>query len=205
MKIALALLATAACAELALACSKRMYVHIISYGYTNYSAFDDANGGCWSFEAPKRDGSGYSVCGYADSPVPSGNAYWSYDDINIGESGHNDNAKVAACKAANSGWAGRAYVAPTSGGGWSHGSTAADVSVYFHECYSSGSTVNDRAAGCAANGEPMWNLGASTDPFGDTEALCASVAAEHYIGIFSPTGLYGKEVEIAKAMNACSD
>ncbi len=134
------------------------------------------------------------------------NTIRSYDDINIGYSGHDDANMVNKCKNANGGQAGRAYVAPSSGGGWSHGSVSG-VNVWLHECYSSDSSVNDRNSGCASNGSPMWNIGAAAagSVYSDVLSLCKSVGNGGWFGIYAATaGLSGKENDIIRAINDCT-
>ena len=185
-------------------CTKKLYVHVIAYGYTDYaSMFADKNG-CWGLEAPKwGGGAAWEICN-ATKPDPSGGTRWAYDDVNIGASGHADAAKILDCKSKNGGKPGIAYIAANSGVEWSHAGITG-VERFFNECYDTDYAVKNRLSGCASNGVPMWNIGASSTPESDVLALCKSRGAGEWLGIYAATaGLHGKEAAIVKALNYCT-
>lgn len=187
-------------------CTKKMYVHIISYGATDYATILADKNGCWGMEAPKwGGGADWSDCNTVKATTPSGGTRWTYDDINIGNPNHHDASKILACKAANGGQPDIAYVAANSGGGtWSHAGITG-VSRFFDECYSTDYAVRDRSSGCASKGIPMWNIGASSNVYNDVLALCKSRRGGEWMGIYAATaGLKGKEAEIVKALNYCT-
>jgi hypothetical protein len=185
-------------------CTRKMYVHIISYGATDYATILADKNGCWGMEAPKwSSGAVWSDCN-ALKPVPSGGERWAYDDVNIGSSGHSDATKILACKKANGGQPDVAYVAANSGVAWSH-SGITGVKRFFNECYDSDFAVKNRLSGCTSNGIPMWNIGASTNVYNDVLALCKSRKSGDWMGIYAASaGLKGKEAAIVKALNACT-
>lgn len=186
-------------------CTKKVYVHVVSYGYTDYASMFGEKNGCWGLEAPKwSSGAKWSDC-HATTPIPSGGTRWTYDDINIGAAGHADATKILACKKANGGDPDIAYVAANSGSGWSR-SGITGVERFFNECYDTDFAVHNRLSGCTSNGaHPMWNIGASSEPYKDTLALCKSVSKGSWIGIYGATvGLKGKESAIVKALNYCT-
>ena len=185
-------------------CTRKMYVHVISYGATDYGTIFAEKNGCWGMEAPKWGGGAqWSECRWDKTP-PSGGTRWAYDDVNIGSSGHYDATKILACKKANGGAPDIAYVAANSGTAFSH-SGITGVSRFFNECYDSDFAVKNRLSGCASNGIPMWNIGASSNVYNDVLALCKSRPAGSWMGIYAASvGLKGKESEIVKALNACT-
>ncbi len=185
-------------------CTKKMYVHIISYGATNYASILADKNGCWGMEAPKWSaGAAWADCN-ATKAVPTGGTRWAYDDVNIGAAGHADASKILACKKANGGDADIAYVAANSGVAWSH-SGVTGVNRFFNECYDTDFAVKNRLSGCTSNGIPMWNIGASSSVYKDVLALCKSRKSGDWMGIYAATaGLKGKEAEIVKALNDCT-
>ena len=185
-------------------CTKKMYVHVIAYGSTDYATMLAEKNGCWGLEAPKwSGGDDWSTCN-ATKAAPSGGSRWAYDDVNIGNAAHADASKILACKKANGGQPDVAYVAANSGSGWSHGGITG-VERFFNECYDSDSLVKNRLSGCSSNGIPMWNIGASSNVYDDVLALCKSRPSGDWLGIYAATaGLKGKESAIVKALNACT-
>ncbi|MGH7282499.1 MAG: hypothetical protein ACRELY_13315 [Polyangiaceae bacterium] len=185
-------------------CKRRIYVHVISYGSTNYAAMLADKNGCWGLEAPKWSGGAQWEDCNATKATPSGGARWSYDDVNIGAAGHSDAAKIKDCKAKNGGKPDVAYVAANSGTQFSHfGITG--VERFFNECYDTDFAVKNRTSGCTTNGIPMWNIGASSNAYADTLALCKSRSSGDWMGIYAASvGLKGKEAEIVKALNYCT-
>jgi hypothetical protein len=196
----------AAAPETAATCAKHVYVHIISYGATNYSTILNNKNSCWGLEAPKNPGGAtWAVCHW-NAVNPSGKAHWAYDDVNLGAAGHADASDVANCKARNGGVLGTVYVAADSGpyNNWSHAGIAG-AARFFNECYDSDSLVKNRLSGCTATGAPMWNIGASGNAYADTLALCKSRANGQWLSIYaSSVGLSGKEAAITKALNDCT-
>jgi hypothetical protein len=184
-------------------CSKKVYVHVIAYGYTQYSDILAAKNGCWGLEAPRWSGGAeWGVCN--TKTVPSGGTRWAYDDVNIGSAGHADASSILGCKAKNGGKADIAYVAANSGTAWSHAGITG-VERFFNECYDSDYATKNRLSGCASNGIPMWNIGASSNVYADVLALCKSRGGGEWLGIYAATaGLHGKEAEIVKALNYCT-
>ncbi len=195
---------TSATSDAVTGCKKRLYVHVISYGSTDYATMFAEKNGCWGLEAPKwSSGSDWSICN-ATSATPRGGTRWAYDDVNIGAAGHADAAKILACTKANGGKPDIAYVAANSGSGWSHAGIEG-VERFFNECYDSDRLVKNRRAGCGSNGIPMWNIGASANAYEDVLALCKSRESGEWLGIYAPIGgLKGKEAEIVKALDACT-
>ena len=186
-------------------CTKRLYVHVISYGSTDYETLLADKNRCWDMEAPKwSSGADWSICN-ATSATPHGGTRWAYDDINVGSATHSDASKILACKKANGGQPDIAYVAANSGGwGWSHAGIEG-VERFFNECYDSDHLVKNRLARCSANGVPMWNIGASSNAYDDVMELCKSRKSGEWLGIYAPVGgLKGKEAAIVKALNACT-
>ncbi|HEY1960492.1 MAG TPA: hypothetical protein VGH28_33005 [Polyangiaceae bacterium] len=186
-------------------CTKKIYVHIISYGATDYGTILADKNGCWGMEAPHWGaGAKWSDCNTVKATTPSGGTRWTYDDINIGSATHHDASKILACKAANGGDPDIAYVAANSGAGWSH-SGITGVARFFNECYDNDSLVKNRLSGCGSNGIPMWNIGASSSVYNDVLALCKSRPHGDWMGIYAATaGLKGKEAAIVKALNYCT-
>ena len=185
-------------------CTKRMYVHVIAYGYTDYATMFAEKNGCWGLEAPKWGGGAkWEICN-ATTASPAGGERWAYDDVNISSAGHADASKILGCRSKNGGKNDLVYVAANSGSGWSHsGITGAER--FFNECYDSDGAMANRLSGCASNGAPMWNIGASSSVYKDTLALCKSRPAGEWIGIYAATaGLHGKESQIVKALNDCT-
>jgi hypothetical protein len=187
-------------------CGEHVYVHIISYGPTIYSAIFNGKNACWGLEAPKYTaGAHWSVCSW-DHLNPSGAPNWVYDDVNLGATGHRDATDIADCRAKNGGVLGTVYVAANSGSlnNWSH-SGIAGAGRYFNECYDSDTAVKNRLSGCTATGVPMWNIGASSNTYADVLALCKSRASGQWQSIYAAgVGLAGKDAAITRALNDCT-
>ncbi|HEX7600612.1 MAG TPA: hypothetical protein VF316_03360 [Polyangiaceae bacterium] len=185
-------------------CTRRMYVHVIAYGYTDYASILADKNGCWGLEAPKwGGGAAWQICN-VKTANPTGGARWAYDDVNIGGAGHADASKLLDCRSKNGGKNDVVYVAANSGSGWSHDGIAG-ADHFFNECYDSDGAMANRLSGCSSNGAPMWNIGASANAYKDTLALCKSRPAGEWIGIYAATaGLHGKEAAITKALNDCT-
>src|SRR3954447_1759809 len=90
------------------ACTKTVYVHFVSFGFTDYSTILANKNACWGLEAPFwSGGSKWSVC--SASSQPSGGTRWAYNEItNPGT----DQSHITACKNNNGGATDTAYVTP---------------------------------------------------------------------------------------------
>jgi hypothetical protein len=190
----------------AVTCTKTIYVHYTSFGFSNNSILYNNKNPCWGLEVPQYSGGAkWSVCNTGQA-APSGGTRWAYNEIKIGT--HSDQTYITNCKNANGGAADTAYVVPDSGGTnlWSH-SGITGVNHYFNECYTSAG-VHDRSAGCTNNGgSPMWNLqkAAADGTVGTSvRSLCDSTSGGHWIGFYS-AGLSDLQMtNFVNAMNACT-
>src|SRR6478672_30685 len=62
------------------ACTKTVYVHYVSFGYTDYSILLNNKNTCWGLESPfYSGGSKWSVC--SASSQPSGGTRWAYNEV----------------------------------------------------------------------------------------------------------------------------
>jgi hypothetical protein len=188
-------------------CKKKVYVHIVAYGFTDYATILADKNGCWGLEAPKWGGGATWADCHATTTTPSGNQRWAYDDVNLGAAGHSDAQKILDCKAKNGGKPDVVYVAANSGSAndWAR-SGITGASRFFNECYDSDFATKNRLSGCTSNGaDPMWNIGASSNVYADVLALCKSRSGGEWLGIYAASvGLHGKEAEIVKALNDCT-
>lgn len=189
------------------ACTKTVYVHYISFGYSDYTTILANKNACWGLEAPKwSGGTSWSVCSRSLSQ-PSGGTTWAYNEI---DNPSQDQAYITACKNNNGGVSGVAYVTPNSGCNtcWSH-SGITGVSRYFNECYNSSGVSNYWGSGCiTSSARPMWNLQvaqANQEVYNSTWGLCHAVNSGEWIGYYSnglDTGTH--TTSFWKALNDCT-
>jgi hypothetical protein len=188
------------------ACTKTVYVHYVSFGYTDYSILLNNKNTCWGLESPfYSGGSKWSVC--SASSQPSGGTRWAYNEVTNPST---DQAHIQACKNNNGGATDTVYVTPNSGGFdvWSH-SGITGVNRYFNECYNSGSVNNQwNSGGCINQGaRPMWNLAQAQingTVSNSVYTLCNYVSSGTWIGFYS-NGLDASHTDsFWKAMNYCT-
>jgi hypothetical protein len=187
-------------------CTKTVYVHYVSFGFTDYSILLNNKNTCWGLESPfYSGGSQWSVC--SASSQPSGGTRWAYNEVTNPST---DQTHIQTCRSRNGGANDTVYVTPNSGGTdvWSH-SGITGVNRFFNECYNSGSVNNQwLGGGCIVNSaRPMWNLAqAQIDGTvsNSVYTLCHYVSSGTWIGFYSNGLDSSHTTSFYQAMNYCT-